>query len=209
MAANFGMNANSNKFKVGDQVIYTDSFGTSLQVEIMNVQFRNEWCYDLIMRGAYPQVFTAVAESQIMSQTDWQKGFNNPNASHNPTPKFQLNDTAVYLSASSQPIVGTIVQNIFDGVKWTYDFESSLLYGSISGLTDSQLMTLSEFQNSIHNIPTAPKSNAPGTWPPKPPKGHPFHTEHFATIKKDGPTCVCGAHKVKDSRHSSWCDIKN
>ena len=22
------------------------------------------------------------------------------------------------------------------------------------------------------------------------------------------PKCVCGAHKVKDSAHSSWCDIK-
>ena len=23
------------------------------------------------------------------------------------------------------------------------------------------------------------------------------------------PKCVCGAHKVKDSRHSTWCEIKN
>ena len=28
-------------------------------------------------------------------------------------------------------------------------------------------------------------------------------------VRTENPKCVCGAHSIKDARHSNWCDIKN
>lgn len=36
---------------------------------------------------------------------------------------------------------------------------------------------------------------------------HKYHKGFEIKLKEK--SCVCGAHKVKDSAHSSWCDIKN
>jgi hypothetical protein len=35
-----------------------------------------------------------------------------------------------------------------------------------------------------------------------------FGSNNFIDSEPCVPKCICGAHKVKDSGHSSWCDIK-
>ena len=104
------------------------------------------------------------------------------------TNKFECGDTAVYTELGTSYVV-TIDAYFSLGDTWHYHCSiPSPSYRGAVVVRENELMTPTEFQGRVD-------------------RGA-IDFQHSPAMPKK-LKCVCGAHKVKDSRHSSWCDIKN
>jgi len=112
----------------------------------------------------------------------------------NPNPKFDLGDHVYY---KNEEHIVTRCLWVHYGL-WVYEIIDQI-HGYLARADENDLLSMSEWnarnQHNQNNIGwAAMKSMA---------------SDNMKLFNGNSKTsCVCGAHKIKDSRHSEWCDIK-
>lgn len=105
-------------------------------------------------------------------------------------PKFKVGDTAYYNNVSYLILVHHLYNNYI-----LYTAKKPVNGSYKVALYEFDLLSVTEWENKQ--------------------KGNQNHAGRFAHENsvgykvKNNNRCVCGAHTIKDARHSLWCDIKN
>lgn len=123
--------------------------------------------------------------------------------------RFQVGETVFY---KDSPYVVMKANFGYHGPKvfCEYDIRESTHYpNAYTNISESDLVSLNDWmkqngsQNAIGRAAHMSNQNNVPTWQ----TGQATHLK--VTMVSGKPKCVCGAHSLKDARHSSWCDIKN
>lgn len=111
-------------------------------------------------------------------------------------PKFDLSDSVYY--KNERNLVTRCLWAPYGA--WIYEIISQIS-GHYSRVDEADLLSVDEWntnhKHNQNNIGWAAMRSVMSD-----------NMKTFNKTVKDN-TCVCGAHKVKDARHSSWCEIKN
>lgn len=106
--------------------------------------------------------------------------------------KFKIGDDAIYKGfRTTFPIEVVIKSYTLVNGEWVYECDSKKFFIPRLKTFEYDLMTLSEYQASLIT----------SNWT--------VNLEEYVSAHKQKSQCVCGAHKVQSSRHSSWCEISS
>jgi hypothetical protein len=155
----------------------------------------------------------SAAEIDLISEKDYMlKALSQPKKAN----KFEVGDL-VYNIADQEFIVTNID---FSATPLFYMCRRNNIMAYHANMSESDLISETEYvikMNSLYIIPNivvaGPQTTIPSYIMPilAPNFGSFPHDINALIAKVEIPSkkCVCGAHAVKDSMHSHWCDIKN
>lgn len=211
------------KFKLGDYALYIEPNGANTyagmitSVTWINGQNR----YDFECSALSVQRLYSLDDSELLTYQEFQAKLMTASipskpymgSSSIPPAKFQSGDDACYTVPNSTNTIDIVISAVYYiNNQVFYDINNSKLSIQVRKVPEDLLMTPTEHMQSQsrsgRSVGVASNLNRGVNIAGMPNPINDYWDSAKSFKASIGPKCVCGAHKVKDSRHSSWCEIK-